>query len=188
MSEAGRGVLTGFGTASLAKVECLELGLGLFWVVFGDVARAEAIAALYEAMIFVVAQGARRGGLLRQVCDFPTWWGPRGREGREARRGHRSWLGLRSLGGGGFYDRGHVHVCLVRDGCRCAGVGGALNLYSLQDEGGEEGDGKGELFLDWSIPVPEALDDEYVEEDGGQLDAARQEEVVDVADAQLSLF
>ena len=52
-----------FGTAALAKVECLEPGLGLFRVAFGDVARAEAVAALYYALVFVVAQGECRGGL-----------------------------------------------------------------------------------------------------------------------------
>ena len=57
LGEAGRGVLTGFGAAALAKFECLELGLGLLRVLFGDVARAEAIAALCESMVFVVAQG-----------------------------------------------------------------------------------------------------------------------------------
>ena len=63
--------------ADLAKVECLELGLGLLWVVLVDVARAEAVAALCEAMVFVVAQGARCGGIFHKVRDFPTWWGLR---------------------------------------------------------------------------------------------------------------
>ena len=72
LGEAGRGVLTGFGMASLAKVECLELGLGLLWVVFSDVERAYVVAALCEAMVFVVAQGAFRDGLLHQGRNFPT--------------------------------------------------------------------------------------------------------------------
>ena len=74
--EDGRGVLTGFGTAALAEVECLELGLGLLWVVFSDVERAYVVAALCEAMVFVVAQGARHVGLFHQGRDFPTLWGP----------------------------------------------------------------------------------------------------------------
>ena len=65
--------------AALAKVECLELGLGLLRVVFGDVDRVEAVATLCDAMVFVVAQGSRRGGLFRQGRDFPTLWGPLGR-------------------------------------------------------------------------------------------------------------
>ena len=84
----------------------------------------------------------------------------------------------------GLYDRVHVHVWLVRYGRRCACLGGALYLYSLQVEGGEEGAGKGELLLDRRIPVTQALDGEHVEEYGGQLDAARQEEVSDVLDAR----
>ena len=75
LGEAGRGVLTGFGMAALAKVECLNLGLGLLWVVLGDVARVEAVDAICEAMVFVVAQGTRRGGLFHNGRDFPTWWG-----------------------------------------------------------------------------------------------------------------
>ena len=72
MGEAGQGVLTRFGTASPSKVECLRLGLGLFRVVFSDVARAEAVAALYEAMVFAVAQGARRAVFsIRDVTFLP---------------------------------------------------------------------------------------------------------------------
>ena len=63
LGEAGLGVLIRFGTAALAEVECLDPGLGLFRVVFGGVARAEAVAALYEAMVFVVAQGVCHGGI-----------------------------------------------------------------------------------------------------------------------------
>ena len=72
MGEAGQGVLTGFGAAALAKVECLELGIGLLRFVFGGISRAEDVAALCEAMVFVVAQGSRRGGLFHQGRDFPT--------------------------------------------------------------------------------------------------------------------
>ena len=75
MGEAIQGVLTGFFMADLAKVKCLELVLGLLRVLFGDVARAEAIAALCESMVFVVLQVARRGGLFHQGRDIPTWWG-----------------------------------------------------------------------------------------------------------------
>ena len=63
LGEADQGVLTGFGMSALDEVECLELGLGLLRVVFDDVDRAEAVAKLCEAMAFVVAQGARHGGL-----------------------------------------------------------------------------------------------------------------------------
>ena len=63
MGKSGRGVIIRFGTTALAEVKCLESCLGLFRVVFGDVARTEAVAALYEAMAFVVAQGACCGDL-----------------------------------------------------------------------------------------------------------------------------
>ena len=134
--------------------------------------------------MFVLAQGGRRGGLFHQGRDFPTWWGPREREGRDASRGRRSWLGCRIWGAGGLSGRKCVRVWLVRNGRRCTGVGGALNLYSLQVEGGEEVSGEGELLLYWRVPVPQALGGEHVEEDGGQIDAACQEEVVDVSDTQ----
>ena len=43
----------------------------------------------------------------------------------------------RSLGAGVLSGCGHVRVLLVRDDRRCAGVGGALDLDSLQVEGVE---------------------------------------------------
>ena len=183
LGEAGRGVLTGFGMASLAKVECLELGLGLLRVVFGDVAHAEAVYALCEDMVFVVKQGERHGGIFRQGREFHTGWGPQGREDRDA-HGRRSWTGCWSWGAGGLSGRRHVHVWLVRDGRLCTGVGGALYLDSLQVEGGEEGAGEGKLLLEWCVSITQALDGKHVEDDGGQLDAARQEEFADVADAR----
>ena len=79
---------------------------------------------------------------------------------------------------------GRVRVLLVCKGRRCAGVDVTLYLYYLQVEGDKEGAGKGKLLLYRRVRVPQALDGENVEEDGGQLDANRQKEVVDVAYAR----
>ena len=66
LGEADRGVITGFGTAALAKVQCPELGLRILRVVFSALARAEAVSALCDSMVFVVALRARRGGFSHQ--------------------------------------------------------------------------------------------------------------------------
>ena len=75
MGEAGRGVTTRFFVAALSEVEFLKLVLGLLLVVFGVVARAEAVAELCEAMVFVVEQGSLSGSLFHQDRDFPTLLG-----------------------------------------------------------------------------------------------------------------
>ena len=63
LGEADRGVLVRFGTEALTEVECLEPGLGILRVVFGDIVCTEYVAAINEAMVCVVAQGACCGSL-----------------------------------------------------------------------------------------------------------------------------
>ena len=64
--------------AAIAEVKCLDLGLGLFRFFLGDAARAEAVAALYEAMVFVVSQGVRHGGLFHQGREILPCGGLKG--------------------------------------------------------------------------------------------------------------